>query len=210
MFKHAAVTCTLLTDGSSDRVLLPIIRWLMDLHCGQEYRLIFARLVASGGHGLAARIEAASHQYPCHVLFVHRDAEREPPAYRHQEITDAWSSANRPSGIEIGLVTIVPVRMTEAWLLLDEVAVRHAAGNPNGRAALSLPSAERVEHLPDPKEVLFAALRMACELPAGRRRKFRPEAHLHRVPEMMTSFEALRALPSFRQLETQVQQLFAA
>ena len=210
MVSSATVTCTLLTDGSSDRVLMPIIRWLMDRHCRQEYRLIFASPIVSGRHGLATRIEVALHQYPCDVLFVHRDAERAPLAFRHKEVSDAWESATRPSGLESGLVTVVPVRMTEAWLLLDEVAVRHAAGNPNGRAALSLQSAERVEHLQDPKEVLFAALCVACELPTGRLRKFRPEAHRHRVPEMMASFEALQGLPSFRQLETQVQQIFAA
>ncbi len=36
-------------------------------------------------------------------------------------------------------VPIVPVTMTEAWLLFDERAIRRAADNPAGENSLQLP-----------------------------------------------------------------------
>jgi hypothetical protein len=36
-------------------------------------------------------------------------------------------------------IPVVPVRMTEAWLLADEFAIRSAPGNPNGTQSLDLP-----------------------------------------------------------------------
>lgn len=39
----AVVTCTLVADGSSDRVLIPILQWLLDTHCASPTRLNFAQ-----------------------------------------------------------------------------------------------------------------------------------------------------------------------
>jgi hypothetical protein len=44
--------------------------------------------------------------------------------------------------------------MTEAWLLIDEKAIREAAGNPKGRQPLNLPKPSKTEELSDPKETL--------------------------------------------------------
>lgn len=67
------------------------------------------------------------------------------------------------------LVPIIPVRMTEAWLLLDELAIRTVAGNPGGRTALSLPKHHEVERVHDPKSLLRQALLDAASV-TGRRR----------------------------------------
>lgn len=36
-------------------------------------------------------------------------------------------------------IPVIPVRMTEAWLLGHELSIRSAAGNPNGSENLELP-----------------------------------------------------------------------
>ena len=59
--------------------------------------------------------------------------------------------------------------MTEAWLLLDEAAIRMVAGNPRGRQVLSLPKVNEVERLADPKSRLREALQAAADV-RGRRR----------------------------------------
>lgn len=200
------VTCTLLADGSSDQVLLPILQWLLDNHCDSTTRLRFADQLQTVSRGLPERISAALVLYPCHVLFVHRDAERGEPATRRQEVEQAWHTVERTPR----LVTIVPVRMTEAWLLVDAAAIRTAAGNPNGRVRLDMPDVDRLEQLPDPKATLFELLARASELGPHRLQHFSPESRRHRIPEVMAGFERLRALPSFVHLETQVQQLFLA
>ena len=198
------LACTLLADGASDRVLEPVLRWLLDTHCPYATDLQFAEYLPGNPKGLAARMVTAIDQYPCELLFVHRDAESGRPEVRQREIDEAWASI-------LGgrhLVAIIPVRMTEAWLLLDEAAIRSASGNSNGTMPLTLPGAARLESLKDPKEYLFDALRTASGHSAGRLKAFSPEARRHRVAELMFSFEPLRALPSFLRLEAQLQSNF--
>jgi hypothetical protein len=59
--------------------------------------------------------------------------------------------------------------MTEAWLLLDEQAIRQVAGNPNGRANLGLPTFREIERVADPKARLRECLLAASDA-TGRRR----------------------------------------
>jgi hypothetical protein len=198
------LACTLLADGVSDRVLQPVLRWLLDTHCPDATDLQFAEYLPGNPKGLAARMATALDQYPCKLLFVHRDAEAIRPEVRQREIDQAW--AIQAAGQH--LVAIIPVRMTEAWLLLDETAIRSASGNPNGTMPLKLPGAARLESLKDPKELLFEALRTASGRSPGRLNSFSPEARRHRVAELMVSYEPLRALPSFLRLEAQLQQIF--
>lgn len=146
--------------------------------------------------------------YPCDILFIHRDAEAADPKDREREIRGA-SDACRPSA---SVVTIIPVRMTEAWLLFDERAIRVAAGNPRGAVELDLPPPSRLERLSDPKTVLFDVLRRASELPPQRLRRFQPESRRHRIMELVTegNFAPLRQLEAFCRLESQVETLFAS
>lgn len=198
-----ALTSTLVADGSSDRVLIPLLELLLDEHCPGPYRSPhFVELPA--GLPLIDRIRQALDLYPCDLLFVHRDAEKESPASRVEEIRDALARF----GSAPVSVAIVPVRMTESWLLVDEKAIRTAAGNPSGKVVLNLPSTARIESLPDPKQVLFDALRTASELPPSRLRKFNPEGKRHRVTDLMDSLDRLRRLPSFQHLEHQLQKHF--
>ncbi len=198
------LACTLLADGASDRALEPVLRWLLDTHCPDPTNLQFAEYLPGSPKGLAARMATALDQYPCELLFVHRDAESIHPEVRRREIDEAWTLQT----VGQHLVAIIPVRMTEAWLLLDEAAIRSASGNPNGTMPLKLPVAARLESLKDPKELLFEALRTASGRSAGRLKAFSPEARRHRVAELMASYEPLRVLPSFVRLEAQLQQIF--
>jgi len=106
-------------------------------------------------------------------------------------------------------VCVVPVRMSEAWLLLDEFAIRQAAGNPNGAMPLDLPPAERVEEIPNPKAVLRDILRTASGLNRRRLKTFRVAQAARLVPRYMANFACLHVLSAFRRLETDVQSLAA-
>lgn len=77
-------------------------------------------------------------------------------------------------------VAVVPIRMTEAWLLLDEGRIRRVAGNPNGRTDLGLPRLSDVESVADPKRLLQGALISASGLQGHRLRKFRERFNDHR------------------------------
>jgi hypothetical protein len=201
--------CTLLTDGPSDRALVPLIRWLLREHRGNTpVDLEFADLgrLADPPKDLSLRIERSIELYPCDVLFVHRDAERASLARRVREIDNALKKSSRPEALPV--VSVVPVRMTEAWLLIDEAALRVAAGNPRGRQQLTLPAVRELEGLPDPKAALHDLLREASGLRDRRRRLEHFERDLgrcvQRVAEQIENFSLLRQLDAFRALEKQV------
>ena len=201
---------TLLSDGSSDRALLPLINWSLRWHgitSGIHPEWANLNVLRHPPVGLAQRIRAALDLYPCTLLFVHRDCETQSVAVRQQEIRDALDEVQASASELAPAVCIVPRRMTEAWLLISERAIRIASGNPSGLVPLLVPSQNRLEDLPDPKETLFALLRTASELPGRRLRSLRVHKLVHRVVELIEDFSPLRNLPAFAAFEAQLGQV---
>lgn len=204
----SALRFTLVSDGPSDAALLHPLRWLLQAN-GVDSPIEAAwadlRAYPQPISGLEYKIRAALELYPCDLLFVHRDAEREAPAKRVEEIRSAVQRiasdffAGRP------YVCVVPVRMTEAWLLFDETAIRQAAGNPRSTTPLGLPSLAKVEDLPDPKAVLNEALRHATDKPERRLRKFRAGQAVQRLAELIQDYSPLRKATAFQTLEQELQ-----
>ncbi|HXM23713.1 MAG TPA: hypothetical protein VN948_20820 [Terriglobales bacterium] len=196
---------TLLSDGSSDRVLMPIISWLLQAHgVGFELRGVWAdlRSLRQPPTTLSGKVLRALEFYPCELLFVHRDAEGATSAQRRREIGQALNEIGH--GEEVPVVSVIPVRMQEAWLLLDESAIRKAAGNPRGRVLLNLPAPNRIEDVPGPKEMLYRALRMASEQTGRRLRKLHVSYLRYRVVELIEDFSPLRTLPAFVEFENEL------
>jgi hypothetical protein len=152
----------------------------------------------------ADRLRKALDLYPCDVLFFHRDAESQSTELRRREIAEALRQHS------IRHVPVIPVRMTEAWLLFDEAAIRRAASNPNGSEQLGLPGLAKLEKLPNPKVVLHDALLRACGLNKRRRSRVPLPEWVHRIPSYIDDFSALDALPSFRALQDDIRNLIAA
>ncbi|NLF06894.1 MAG: DUF4276 family protein [Pirellulaceae bacterium] len=194
---------TLTTDGSFDRVLLNHLTWIMRDQLGNSVALqshwADMRSLRKRPKNLAEKIRLAVELYPCDLLFIHRDAEKSDASVRYEEIR----SGVREAGIRVPYVPVMPVRMTEAWLLLNEQALRSAAGNPNGRADIGLPVSSP-EDMPDPKGFLHNALRTASELKGRRLRDFKVVRASHRVAEYIDDYSLIRTLPSFARLEEQI------
>ena len=150
--------------------------------------------------GLQESVRRALQFHPCEILFVHRDSEGQPPTTRYDEIQGAVEEAV-PAPERVPYVCVVPVRMTEAWLLFDETAIRRAAGNPNGRMPLELPPVAKAEELPDPKFLLVRAFRTASGQSGRRLKKLNVQARRTRLAELITDFSPLRQLPAFSRLE---------
>ncbi|MBI3800779.1 MAG: hypothetical protein HY268_27845 [Deltaproteobacteria bacterium] len=202
---------TLLTDGSSDRALLPLLTWLLREH-GVNFPIqsewADLRRLPKPPKELSERIKWSIELYPCDLLFVHRDAETGSLASRVEEIHKALEQLAGAIHWNRDLtVCVIPIRMQEAWLLLNEAAIRSAAGNPNGRRPLELPSIKDLEQLPNPKMVLFNLLRQASELYGRRLRSFRVSGRVQRVAEFINDFVLLRALSAFVALEEEIEQV---
>ena len=136
------------------------------------------------------------------LLFVHRDADAAGHEERTREIVDALANA----ALDVGQVPIVPVRTTEAWVLLDEAAIRRVAGKPRGRQPLNLPRPARVESLADPKEALATALAAASGYSGSRLRRFRNRFGQHRriLLEQLAVGGTLELVPAWRRLREAV------
>lgn len=164
----------LVCEGSSDVALLPHIQRLIAQHTHSE---------PDGaswhqGRRLADKIrDGLQRRGEFDLLFVHRDADNAGAAARYEEIRAAVASV----GYAGPWVGIVPVRMTESWLLLDEATIRRAAGNFSSVNPIDLPPPGRVEQISDPKAMLENALLQARGNRGRRRRKDRQDfPRLHR------------------------------
>ena len=194
----------LVTDGSSDACLEHPIRWIMaTMGCHEvEGQRADLRIVPEVGRGLLGRLRTALELYTGELLFIHRDAEADPLEHRLAEIRTAVETL----GPDMPHVCVVPVRMTEAWLLHDEAAIRTAAGRPRGKVELGLPGVRKIEQIPDPKKVLRDALLTASEATGRvRKRRLRDFGVMRaRVAELIEDYGPLRALKAFRHLEDEL------
>lgn len=197
---------TLISDGPSDRALLPILTWVLrekgNVTRVQPEWADLGRL-PSPPKNLRDRILLAIDLFPCDLLFIHRDAEQQEPKRRCEEIDSAIREA-ASQGFRTPAVCVVPVRMTEAWLIFDEVAIRFAAGNPNGKNPLNLPELSKIEQIPNPKNILFQVLREASGLTARRLKKLNLAGARIRITELITDFSPLQALSAFGELEKKI------
>lgn len=200
----------LITDGTSDVALLPILDWLLRengvLMAIQREWADLGRVHLPRRPKLAEKIEHVVNIYSCDLLFIHRDAEREPRENRVKEIMAAAGAAMQSVSLPPP-VCVVPVRMQEAWLLFDEDAIKWAAGNRSYRPSLDLPPLDALERLANPKEELYNRLRQASGLRGYRLKRFLVSQGARRVTEFIDDFSPLRSLPAFSALEEDVIQV---
>ncbi|MBI4904179.1 MAG: hypothetical protein HY820_11120 [Acidobacteria bacterium] len=198
--------CVLVTDGSSDRMLIPVLSWLMQQHHvpAPRFEWFDPARFREAPKDLAVRVRHALTLYPCDLLFVHRDSEGEPVSKREEEIRQAVEVYRAYDPFATPAVFVIPVRMTEAWFLFDEASIREAAGCPRGRVPLNLPRPGRCEEVPDPKVILHRSLRDATGKQGRQLAKFRADVAAHRLADLIPSYEPLRALPAFQRLERQL------
>lgn len=200
---------TLLTDGSSDKALIPILNWLL-------YQLVpnyaiqgnYAdlRLLHRPPKALSDRIVKTIDLFPCQIIFIHRDAENKSREDRYAEINAAMEKAQQAKNIISLHVPVIPVRMTEAWLLIDESSIRRVAGNPHGRISLDMPMINSLETLPDPKETLYDLLRRASDCSGRRLKSFNRKigSCVHRLADSILDFTPLYNLSAFKQFEEEI------
>jgi hypothetical protein len=190
------IRATLVTDGTSDSVLLEVLRWLVREATPEPVELNWfdPSKVVGPVTTLRDRLGLACEFHPCELLFVHRDAESAARVERLREVQSA-------NGTGVPHVCVVPVRMTEAWLLIDAAAIRHAADRPRGAEPVDLPKPAELERLADPKRRLHDLLVQAAGRRGRRARKFRPTQAVHRLAGLIDDWSTLRRLAAFRALE---------
>ncbi|MBN2532656.1 MAG: hypothetical protein JXB88_07185 [Spirochaetales bacterium] len=199
---------TLIADGSSDKALIPIINWLLR-ECGLAYTIqpVWADLrhIYRPLKDLADKIIKSYELYPCDILFIHRDAEKKSREHRVGEINIATQQVKKQLNPP-PYISVIPVKMTETWLLIDEAAIKRASGNPNSKEKIELPKINKLELLPDPKEILYNLLKKVCGLKGRRLKQFSSYKHASRVSEFISDFTPLKSLHAFSLLELEIKE----
>ncbi|MET8837080.1 hypothetical protein ABZV78_24630 [Micromonospora sp. NPDC004540] len=193
------------SEGTSDEPLAERIEWLFlcqDVHVNLS-RPDFSRL-PKVAKDVASRVSAGLKLAggPVDLIVVHRDADNAGRHAREQEIQAAVRTLRGTAE----LVPVIPVRMTEAWLLLDEAAIRQVAGNPRGRMRLGLPKPHEAESISDPKDRLRTCLLTAAD-ETGRRREAvakRFNQHRRQLLERLDPTGAVARLDSWCRLVADV------
>jgi hypothetical protein len=194
---------TLVSEGTSDENLIPILEWAVREQGVDVVQGQFARwdLLPNKPTTVAEKIIAGLALYECDLLFVHRDADQHDPRPRRNEIGCAVTEAKAFQHFNTPSLPVIPIRETEAWLLIEEKAIRMAANHPNGKNDLKLPSLKRIEKNSDPKKELERVLRTATEWSPQRLKRFDVNAAKARVVDHISNFALLRKLSAFQILE---------
>ena len=180
------LTWSIVADGGTDRLLVPVIQWAIhrldpDVEILEpEFRKRHGSIDASiGACGSGAMI-----------VFFHRDSENLSLPERLRE----FETVTQPN-----VVPVVPVQMSEAWVLFDGPAVAKAAGSRTGD--VTVPRVAEIESIRNPKEKLNELLFRAAGEPTGRRgRDFRRSIAQRRVSvaEFIMDYSPLEKVPAFQ------------
>ena len=167
-------------EGASDSGLVPHLEKLC-IELGADdvtgTAVDYQRLGSNVARTVDAKLRAVMILEPnVNLIFVHRDADSLDFTPRYEEIKKAIETNNSLQEC----VAVIPVQETEAWILLDESAIRSIAGRPTGRVPLNLPRPAQVESVTGPKERLREALIRASELTGRRRDRFQKQFSSHR------------------------------
>lgn len=194
---------TLIADGSSDKALLHIVKWsLDDLYpklSNEGYLANFSNVKNPPRKSdVSEQVRMAQELYPFDILLYHRDAEN--------QAKDILEQRKREVFLPLGytakpIVCVIPIKMTETWLLINEDAIKKAAGNRNYRGHLQLPPVRNLEKETNPKKLLHTLLKESCGLNGRRLDKFNVHKAVHRVAENIQDFSPLRSLSAFRKFE---------
>jgi hypothetical protein len=183
------LTYEVVADGGTDRVLVPVIEWAIHRLDPQVELLEPVFRKRRGPVGPFLR----EHRSEAMLLFVHRDAESLSVEQRLAEFDSA------PAAV----VPVIPVRMTEAWLLISARAIAEAADRPDTEVAV--PAVGDLASLADPKRELEQLLLAAAGHPSGRRgKKFRASLVSRRVnvATLIEDYAPLESIAAFRSFQS--------
>jgi hypothetical protein len=200
-----------LGDGPSDAPLGRHVEYLARRH-DVELDVVapdLRRLEPPPGLKVAARVRAVfTFDDAFDLVIVHRDAEGQTPDERIEEVRAGIRSVSD----ELSFIAVVPIRMTEAWLLVDQGAIRRVAGRPSGSEPLDLPALSDIEQVPDPKTMLRRALETASGARGRRLRAFQRDfgAQRRRLLEALDLTGPVTTLGAWQDLEATVESVVRA
>ena len=188
------ITYTVVADGGTDRLLVPIIEWALH-RLDPDVDILepeFEKRIGSVSEFFG------SYRRTTMLVFAHRDAESSRFEDRLSEFAEVAED----------VVPVVPVRMSEAWLLIDGSAIARAADSTE---PVSVPSLNKLEQIADPKTELEQLLLKAAGSPTGRRGKtFKRSMTERRVnlALLIKDYSPLENLDAFRRFQASLAEVY--
>ena len=188
------ITYTVVADGGTDRLLVPIIEWAIH-RLDPEVDILepeFEKRIGSVSEFFG------SYKHTTMLVFAHRDAES-------SDVEDRLSEFGEVSE---KVVPIVPVRMSETWLLIDGSAIARAA---DSTVPVSVPPPNRLEQIADSKTELEQLLLKAAGSPTGRRGKtFKRSMTERRVnlASLIKDYSPLETLDAFCRFQASLAEVY--
>ncbi|QKZ12964.1 DUF4276 family protein [Spirosoma sp. KUDC1026] len=211
------ITVGFITEGTTDvRFLNSIIRRTFDdltWECQQAIDVYPPTALTISKIGLTFSeyvLEAAraAEDDKLMVLCVHTDADDESDTntFAHR-ISPAFADVETcTDAVCKNLVAIVPVRMTEAWMLADKEALKAEIGTDKTDAQLGL--IRPPESIADPKETIKDAIRLAFDHRSRRSRNQASISDLYEPLGATVRLERLALLPSYQKFQEAVREAF--
>lgn len=202
------------TEGSTDvRFLKSIIqRTFEDVasECDSEIEVHDIQHIPTGKETFSEEVlRAANNAFKigAMILCVHTDADDENDIRAFRERIDPAFQyiIENENDICKNLVAIVPVRMTESWMLADKTLFKEEIGTTLSDRKLGLENSP--EAMSNPKEIIKAAIRIAFEnLPRRRRRPDITELYLPLGQKVR--LQNLSNLPSYQKFKENIRVAF--
>jgi hypothetical protein len=208
------LTIGYITEGSTDvRFLESIIERVFleaAMDCKGSIEVFSPELIFSQGKNFQDRVlEAANtaNNQGLMVLCVHADADYvSDKIARNERILPAFNmvKSTKRANICKNLVAIIPVQMTEAWMLADEDALLRAMISTEPLSMLGIEN--HPESYSDPKFKIKEAIRLAHQHRPKRHRQQVSIADVYAPVGQQCDLNKLRALPSFQLFEEDIRE----
>lgn len=139
-----------------------------------------------------------------HVICIHCDSDdQDTMAVHTNKINPAFELVNNTDNACKNLVAVIPVQMTEAWMLADIDLLLTETNTKKTCDELNLPCRPRnIEMIADPKTRIKKALRIAQI--GSRRRSILNISNLYSPISQKITMKQLEQLPSFRSFKEAV------
>lgn len=202
----------LYAEGRTDERFLPnIIQRTAENVLARRGRTTTDVMVFSLNHSIDRRfdrradriLEAARRTAGYHALIVHADADHPQPdralAERFEPGRQLVAEHSRDTkDVCRDLVPLIPVQMTEAWMLADPEAFCRVVGTPLSPDSLGLPPRpHQVESEPSPKQRIQDAIEKALAHRPKRRRRLRL-GELYEPLAQQIRLERLDLVPAYQ------------
>ncbi len=203
------------TEGSTDEHFFGdlIRRTFIDvaIDCESDISIDSVQHISTGKEDFVVEVLNAAREAQRRgimVLCVHTDADDSNDAtVQRTKITPAFGNVSmREERLCKNLIAIIPVRMTEAWMLADRELLKQEIRTTKSDQELGL--ARRPETIADPKETIKTAIRIAFEDAPRRRRNRTTISDLYQPIGQKLSLEKLASLPSYVKFRDAVREAF--